>query len=350
MEMIAFDSHKHYTLSRVVSEAGSVLACTRIPHLRGEISKFLERFTPGSTVAVEAIGNWYWIVDEIEGAAMRPALVHPRKAKLMMGMINKTDKLDVQGLNLLQQNGTLPEVWIPPAEVRDRRELTRSRMTLVTIQTSLKNRVHAALAKYALHEFEASDIFGKRNRPVLLARCEELPPETRFTTLGLLEEIGSLQEKIAAIEERMEAVFEKTPEVELLMTLPGVGFLLATVIVNEMGDITRFPGADRFTAYAGTTPRIKASGGKVRFGRLRSDTNRYLKWAFIEAANVICLHRRRHPDRHLTRLYERILAKKGHSVAIGAVARQLAESAYWVIRKKVTYREPSQRQVSQKEA
>jgi hypothetical protein len=67
-------------------------------------------------VAVETIGNWYWIVDEIEAAGCVPKLVHARKAKLMMGEINKTDRLDVRGLNRLQQAGTLPTVWIPPGE------------------------------------------------------------------------------------------------------------------------------------------------------------------------------------------------------------------------------------------
>ncbi len=79
----------------------------------------MARCERGTPVAVEATGNWYWIVREIEEARLRPLLVHPRKAKLMMGMIHKTDKLDAHGLNRLQRAGTLPPVWIPPAELRD---------------------------------------------------------------------------------------------------------------------------------------------------------------------------------------------------------------------------------------
>ena len=78
----------------------------------------------------------------------------------------------------------------------------------------------------------------------------------------------------------MKTVFATTPAIELLMSMPGVGFLLAVVIANEMGEVERFPASDRFASYAGTTPRVKASGGKVRYGALRSDVNRYLKWAF----------------------------------------------------------------------
>lgn len=99
----------------------------------------------GDAVALEATGNWYWIVGEIEAAGLRPLLVHPRKAKLMMGMINKTDKLDVHELNRLRQTGTLPTVWIPPADLR---ELTRTRLVLVTSRTRLKNRLLTTLAKY----------------------------------------------------------------------------------------------------------------------------------------------------------------------------------------------------------
>lgn len=98
-------------------------------------------------MAVETIGNWYWIIDEIEEAGMKPQLVHARKAKLMMGMINKTDKLDARGMNRLQQNRTLPTMWIPSGELRDQRELPRTRMQFSKQAVQLKNRIHANLAK-----------------------------------------------------------------------------------------------------------------------------------------------------------------------------------------------------------
>src|SRR4030043_65544 len=122
MELIAFDSHKRYTQCCVQNQKGHILAEQRINHVRGAIKTFLRPFSTNSPVAVETIGNWYWIIDEIESAGMIPKLVHARKAKLMMGSINKTDKLDARGLNTLQQNGTLPEVWIPPMEIRDKRD------------------------------------------------------------------------------------------------------------------------------------------------------------------------------------------------------------------------------------
>jgi len=113
MENIAFDSHKRYTFCSVEDRRGNIVDEHRIEHNRGDIKEYLRKYTPGSPVAVETIGNWYWIVDEIEEAGMKPKLVHARKAKMMFGCINKTDKLDVRGLNRLQRTGTLPNVWIP---------------------------------------------------------------------------------------------------------------------------------------------------------------------------------------------------------------------------------------------
>src|SRR5262245_30689937 len=88
MEYIAFDAHKHYTLASVVTPDGQLVREERIEHDRGTLREFLERCERGSPVAVETIGNWYWIIDEIEAAGCLPRLVHARKAKLMMGEIN----------------------------------------------------------------------------------------------------------------------------------------------------------------------------------------------------------------------------------------------------------------------
>lgn len=346
MQYIAFDAHKRYTLASVEREDGHRLWEERIPHERGKLREFLARCERRSPVAVETIGTWYWIVDEIEAAGCVPRLVHARKAKLMMGMINKTDKLDARGLNRLQRAGTLPTVWIPPGELRDQRDLPRTRMVLVRQRTQLKNRIHATLAKYALQCDEVSDLFGARGLALLRRHLEALPPHTAFATGQLLEQVESLDRQVRAFEQRMRAVFTPTPVIERLRTLPGVGFILAVVIALEVGDVTRFPDAERLASYAGTTPRVRSSGGKTRYGTLRPDVNRYLKWAFVEAANANNLQRARYPGRHVSRLYERIARRKGHPKAIGAVARHLAEATYWILTKEEAYREPTRLAVS----
>jgi transposase len=350
MHYIAFDSHKHYTVASIEKPEEKSAKEFRIEHGRGTIEKFLSNFDPGSPVAVETIGNWYWIVDEIEKAGMLPQLVHARKAKLMMGSINKTDKLDARGLNLLQRNGTLPTVWIPTGELRDQRDIPRTRMMLSRERTRLKNRIHASLTKYALNIQGASDTFGKAGRLLIRQKIEQLPPHTQFATLQVLEQLEVVEDHIKLFEQRIKDVFAKTPEMELIMSIPGVGYILGVVLMLEIGDITRFHSAAHLASYAGTTPRIHSSGDKTRYGQLRSDVNRYLKWAYAEAANTISLHRRLFPDRHVNLLYNRVARRKGHQKAIGAVARHLAEATYWILTKKECYREPTSRAVSLVEA
>jgi transposase len=164
MQYIAFDCHKRYTFASVEDERGKLLRESRIEHRKGAFAEFLRHCEPGSSVAIETVGNWYWIVDEVEAAGMWPQLVHARKAKLMLAMVNKTDRLDCHGLNRLQRTGTLPSVWIPPGEIRDMRDLPRTRMVLSRQRTRLKNRIHAALAKYGLSIDGTSDAFVKRGR------------------------------------------------------------------------------------------------------------------------------------------------------------------------------------------
>lgn len=339
-EHIAFDVHKHYTFATVESQDGDQVRECRIAHRRGNLARFLATCTPGSPVAVETVGNWYWIVDEIEAAGFRPLLVHARKAKMMMGAVNKTDRLDNRGINRLQRSGTLPTVWIAPATVRDRRDLPRTRMLLVRQRSQLKSRLLATLSKYGLDVTGVSDAFGKRGRELISRRLAELPPQTGYATKRLLAQLDSLQSEVEALESRIVEVFAPDPTDALLRTIPGVGRLLAVVIAAEIGDIDRFPRAEQLASYAGTTPRVHASGGKSRYGPLRSDVNRYLKWAYVEAANSIAMNARRKPELHVSRLYLRLKRKKGHGKAIGAVARHLAEATFWVLSKEQAYQQP----------
>src|SRR6202047_517859 len=173
-EYIAFDSHKRYTWVDREDHSTGRSTCHRLEHAPGAVRNYLSGCEPGTAVAVEATGNWYWIVDEIKQAGLQPQLVHPRKAKLMMGQTNKTDKLDAQGLNRLQRNGTLPTVWIPPGTLRDLRGLTSPRVVLVAQRTRLKNPVSARLAKWGTPSSQYSDPYGKRGRAELEKHLEDL--------------------------------------------------------------------------------------------------------------------------------------------------------------------------------
>jgi transposase len=194
-----------------------------------------------------------------------------------MGNINKTGKLDAKGLAALVHLGSLPTVWLPPGEIRDERELHRSRMAFCKPRTAFKNPVHSTLAKYALNTSEHSDIFVGKGRTWLHRTLKKLLPETGRCLEQELDLLDATMEQITTLEERIQF----TPDMQLLRSLPGVAEILAIVIEREIGTIDRFPTAGHLAAYAGVVPKVHSSGVKTRFGRMRKQAINYLKWAFI---------------------------------------------------------------------
>src|SRR5262245_52500759 len=340
MENMALDVQKHYTWARVENPEGKQLYENRLAHAHGTIKNFVRRWSAGSPVAVETVGNWYWVVDEIEAGGGQPQLVNARLAKLMMGMVNKSDKLDAKGMNRLQRTGTLPTVWIPPSSVRDARDLPRTRMVLSRQRTQLKNRVHATLGKYGYTVEGASDAFGKRGRQIVAELRAKLPPHTEQALGRVLDQLDHVCENLQGIEAKMVEVFAPCSQTTWLKTLPGVGDILAVVIWTEIGTIERFGRAEQLASYSGLVARENSSGGKIRFGAVRRDVNVYLKWAFVEAANSALLNAQRCGYDHIRRLYQRIQPRRGHGKAKVAVARHLSEAAFWMLKKGEPYREP----------
>jgi transposase len=332
----------------ILDDEGHLHQRVRINHTPGAIKNYLSQFPEGTPVALESVGNWYWIVDEIEESGCVPKVAHAAKAKVMMGNVNKTDKLDALGLVTLERLGSLPTVWLPPADLRDERDLPRTRMAISKIRTVLKNRIHSTLAKYNLSLDTDSDIFAPKWRDHLLQAFSSLPPETRLCMEQELELLDLVQAHIYSLEERILGRIELSETIQLVKSLPAVGKILSIVIDREIGSIDRFPSCPNFTSYAGTTPKVKGSAGKYRYGKMRKQSNNYLKWAFIEAANVV-VRQRNHPswrNKHVSQLYERVRRRKGHFVAVGAVARYLSEAAYWVLKKGEPYKEPEPKTVS----
>ena len=340
MEYIALDVHKHYTWARVENDQGHKLYECKLAHSRGTIKNFTRQWSPGTPVAVETVGNWYWVVDEIEAGKGLPQLVNARLAKLMIGSVNKSDKLDAKGINRLQRVGTLPTVWIPPSAVRDARELPRTHMVLSEQRTQFKNRIHATLGKYGLVVDGVSDAFGKRGRQIIKELLTKLPVHTQQALRLMLDELDHVQANLKTIEGQMQQAFAPCPETTYLQSEPGVGEMLAVVIWTEIGTIERFGRAEQLASYAGLVPREHSSGGKVRYGRVRKDVNLYLKWAFTEAANSAVLNCERCEYRHVDRLYKNVQPRRGHGRAIVAVARHLAEASFWMLKKGENYREP----------
>lgn len=130
---------------------------------------------------------------------------------------------DARGLATLVRNKTLPSVWIPPGDLRDKRELPRMRIAFARMKTMLKNRIHATLAKYAIKIEEVTDVFTGKGRIILKERIQDLPPQTRKSVIVQLKLLDQVVKQIQWNEGQIEKIIEKTPEMKLLMTIPGVG-------------------------------------------------------------------------------------------------------------------------------
>src|SRR5437879_8433631 len=177
-QFIGCDAHKKYSVFVAVNERGEASQEVRLGHDREQYRRYLKQLPAGSHIALEASGHYYWMVDEMEAAGHHPRLTHPLEARKRMGKTGKkTDKLDANGLGILLRNGTLPEVWIPPAGLRDQRELLRLRMFLVQQRTRVKNRIQGALARYNIQISGVTDVFGVEGRQLLGQRLGELPAQ-----------------------------------------------------------------------------------------------------------------------------------------------------------------------------
>lgn len=337
--VIGCDAHKHYSVFVQINEQGRASVPVRVEHDRERFREYLDSLATASDIAVESTGHWYWLVEEMEAAGHHPHLAEPLEAKKRMGKTHKTDALDAKGLAILLRNGTLPEVWVPPAGIRDKRELLRTRMALRDVRTMLKHRIHSALERYGIFCPGVSDLFGVAGREVLTDAMQSLPPFTREMLERQLETFDLIGIELERIEARIEQVIQPDPIVKRLQTMPGVGRILGPVMALEIGDVHRFACGERLASYCGLVPRVFSSGGHTRLGGTSRFVNLYLKWAFVEAAN--CAVRLRGPEyRHVRELFQRLQPGKGHARAVVAVARHLAEAAYWMLTKQQDYRPP----------
>ena len=340
---IGCDAHKRYSVFVVIDEHCRKVSEKRVSHDREEFRAYLQELPAGAAVALEAGNCWYWMVDELEASGHPAHLAQALEAKKRMGRPNKTDHLDAEGLAILLRNGSLPEVWIPPLWVRDERHLLRTRMVVRDQRTALKCRVHGVLAQYGLSTEGISDLFGERGHRFVELCQAHLPEQTGRCVAEEMRRIDGLTAELESLEQRIAKMVKERSEVRLLKTLPGVGPILAPVMALEIGDIGRFARAENLASYAGLVPRVYQSGNRRVHGSVAPNVNRYLKWAFVEAASVVVQNQRKLGWRHAARLYLRLKPKKGYAKAVVAVARHLAEAAYWVLTKQEDYKEPRPR-------
>ena len=325
-------------------------------HDRGEVERFLTTLEPASLVALEACGSWMWMSDVIEKAGHVPLLADPGKARKLRPGSNKTDERDAENLCMLTLNESLPRVYIPSSAIRDLRGLVRTRLGIRKQQSGFKHRIHGYLNQYAAKDWveqeedvDVHDWFSMKARAHLLKAIDRLPGATREAMRQQFFAVLELEQHVKTLEIAIEARVAQLGWLRLLRTLPGVGLVLGATIWLEIADVKRFPSAPNLAGYCGLVPTNYGTGGKNWRGPTPKSCNHYLKWAFVEAANVIVAHKKTMLDKHphVVLLYERVKATtKIPGKAKVAVGRHLAESAWWILTKKEAYREPTSAQVT----
>jgi transposase len=278
----------------------------------------------GTHVALEATYGWEWLAELLEDAGFDVHLAHPLRTRAIAAARVKTDAVDARTLAHLLRTGLLPEAYIAPPELRDLRDLLRHRATLVHVRTSIKNRVHALLARQGILP-EHSDLFGTAGREYLTTL--QLPDGPRRRLNSLLSLIGDFDREINATTSEIDQRAKADARVKLLCQIRGIGRYTAMLIIAEVGEVKRFPTAKHLCQWAGLTPTVRSSDGKARLGHISRQGSTILRWALCEAAQHAPTG-----GGPLRALYERIAKRRGSKIARVAVARQILTLCYYGLR------------------
>jgi transposase len=269
--------------------------------------RFAESLPEGSKIALEATGNWYYFYEVLEHKCPKIYLAHPLKTRAIAEARIKTEKIDSTILAHLLRTDFLPTSYIPPREIRDIREVLRYRASLVSLRTSIKNKVHAILSKNGIN-IEFSDIFGKKAikhlRELNLRACY------KQAISGYIRLVETLNGLIDEVTETIKKIVEDNPQAKLLTTIPGISYYSALLIISEIGDVNRFPDARRLCSYAGLVPSVHSSGGKCYHGSITKQGSKWLRWILIELSHHFIKSSNR-----IERLYKKITRKHGRNTA-----------------------------------
>jgi transposase len=271
--------------------------------------------------AIESMNGARFVHDQLEQAGWEVEIADALKVKGLAPLACKTDRIDAWVLAELSRRDLVPAIWLPDPEVRAERERARFRLHLVRHRSALKQRVHAVLLAHGT-PCPVSDLFGVAGR-ALLERLA-LPEPWAGTVEASLRLIDELEREITGCEAELRGLGADHRYVPLLLTIPGIGWVLAYTIAAEIGDIGRFPSPVKLSGYTGLCPRVYQSGESDRRGPLAKQGPKYLRWALVEAA----VHASTHPvyRERYQRTKTRLGKQRGARVAQVDLARRLAEA------------------------
>lgn len=320
-------------------------------------------------VAIESTGV-YWIPTYtlLEGK-VETIVANPLHIKNIPG--RKNDVLDSEWIAEICLNGQIKPSYIPPKEIREIRELTRSHVKLTQARTAFKNRAHKVLSRAGIHiSGVISDIFGKsgmiilngilngktidqtfveiKNKKIKIKKMElkdslkgELSQNDIFVIKECLESIKFFDKKIKEFDSKINQNLKgMSKEMKILMSIPGVGFTTAAAIMAEIGNIGVFFKPKKLVGWSGLAPSINESAGKSSNGHITKKGNKFLRTILVLAANSIAIGR---PNK-LRFFFQRIKGKKGHKKAIVALARKLVSIIHHLLTFKEVYSEEEGKQ------
>jgi transposase len=325
MNYSGIDLHSNNSVVVVTDEGDRVVAERRLPNDLGKILGFLEPWRGELTgVVVESTYNWYWLVDGWQDAGYEVKLANPGAIKTDDGLKHSGDAADARHLAQLLRLGILATGTILPVEQRAIRDVARKRMQLIHSRTS-----HILAVQNIVARQRGIAISSNQVKRLSMEAIEQmrLPADVALAMGSNRAVITPLSSEIDRLEKRLQESLEARPEYDLLMSVPGIGRILAAVILLEIGSIERFDAVGHFASYARCVDSQRISNGKKKGEGNARNGNKYLAWAFVEAANFaqrFCVEAKR--------FYERKKAKANTAVATKALAHKLARACYHMLK------------------
>jgi transposase len=300
------------------------------------LNQFLSKLKPDDRVAMEVSSNSRFLYDRIKPLVKELKLADPRKLSVISKSQAKNDRNDSYLLAMLLAVGVLPEVWVPDPQTQADRDLLHRRQSAKGNQTRTQNRIHSLLAQHGLR-IEASDLNTKDARLFLAQVTAKLPEGTRQALVSLLRELDFQVDEVRKLDAQAVVRAQRwQPTLALLMTIPGVGILLAFTILAVIGTVDRFPEPASLGNYTGDVPSLYQSGSKSHSGSITKAGPGLLRWALTEAVYGLI-----RSDGYFRNMYRRIRGKNKdrHGLAVTACARELAEVIWRMLKTQRTFAE-----------
>lgn len=327
MKYSGIDLHSNNSVVTVMDDNDRVVAEKRLPNDLAKIIGFLSPWRDElAGVVVESTYNWYWLVDGLQEAGFLVKLANTGAIKKYDGLKHSGDEADARHLAHLLRLGILPTGTILPPEHRAIRDLARKRMQLVRSRTS-----HILAIENIMARQQAVKITSNTVKRLTAEGVEQmgLPADVGLAVQSNLAVIITLSAQIDLLEKRLQERVGERPDYALLGSVPGIGRILATIILLETGPIERFAAVGNFASYARCVDSLHTSNGKKKGEGNAKNGNKYLSWAFVEAANFAL---RFCPE--AKRFYERKKAKTNTVVAIKALAHKLARACFHILKER----------------